>query len=392
MTYICANDHLAQTDAKTIQSAIRAAKESGVDRVCIPHYNKRTDSELWIIDEAIVLPSDIEILIDDAHLMLADGTYTNMFTAGSPNKNTAKDTLHNIHIHGRGRAVLDGGSYNGLSERNSEKNGLPHIVKNTTLLFFNVDGLVVEDISVINQRWWGVTNIFVSNATFRNIYFKSDFSRIDENGVHHADEEPRTYEEVYVKNADGIDLRVGCHNVLIENISGFLEDDSVALTALGGFERALGYYIEGGDADIHNVTVKNITTASYCAGVRLLNENGYKLYNVTVDGVNDLRAFPAHRNNAVRIGDTLYAETDSELGDTHHITVRNVTSRSHYGVSVCKGLVDSVIENVTVLDGLAGVSTFKSNPATLQHCKIGHILPLAKDSVALNAEYITFIE
>ena len=30
-----------------------------------------------------------------------------------------------------------------------------------------------------------------------------------------------TYQGVYIKNADGIDLRCGCHDITIENITGF---------------------------------------------------------------------------------------------------------------------------------------------------------------------------
>ena len=246
---------------------------------------------------------------------------------------------------------------------------------------------------MINQRWWGITNIFVHDAIYRNIHFEADFSRIDENGIHYPDQFPTTYKEVYIKNADGIDLRVGCHDVLIENVTGFTEDDSIALTALGGFERKLGYFIADGDADIHDVTIKNIVTESYCANVRLLNDNGFKLYNVTVDGVHSVQSARTTRTNStVRIGDMVYAESHSTLGDTHHITVRNVVSEAKIAVSFCKGLVDSSIENVTVLRGTAGLSAFKNYEATLKNCKIGNILPLAEGSVAFCPDRVTFLE
>jgi hypothetical protein len=288
---------------------------------------------------------------------------------------------------------LDGGVYNGLSEKSSDRDGRPHISKNTTLLFFNCSDLTVENLSLINQRWWAITNIFVHHAVYRNIHFEADFSRMDENGTHYPDQLPTTYKEVYVKNADGIDLRVGCHDVLIENISGFTEDDSIALTALGGFERKLGYFIEGGDADIHDVLIKNVATEAFCANVRLLNDNGFKLYNVTVDGVRSIKSPRTFANNsAVRIGDMVYAESHSTLGDTHHITVRNVVSESKVGVSFCKGLVDSVIENVTVLDGSLGVGAFKNYEATLLRCTIRNVLPLAEGCTAFCPDRITFLD
>jgi len=346
-----------------------------------------------VIGESIALPSDIEILIDDAHLVLAEGEYLNMFTIGDPEKNTASDETRNVTLRGQGRAILDGGVYNGLSEKNCCQEGRPHIHKNTTLLFFNASGLTVENLSLINQRWWAITNIFVHHAVYRNIHFEADFSRVDEDGIHHPDQLPTHYREVYIKNADGIDLRVGCHDFLIENISGFTEDDSIALTALGGWERQYGYFIEGGDADIHDVVIKNVATESFCANVRLLNDNGFKLYNVTIDGVRSIQSPRTFENkNCVRIGDMVYAESHSALGDTHHITVRNVISTSTFAVSFCKGLVDSVIENVTVLGGEFGVAAFRNYEATLLRCEIRNILPLAKGSIALRPERITVLE
>lgn len=390
--YISANQATGKNDSERIQAAISMAKADGTNAVCIPKYNERTGEDLWVIEETINLPSDIEILLDDAHLVLAEGKYLNMFKTGSPEKNTATDEIKNVTIRGRGNAILDGGAYNGLSEKNCCTDGRPHIHYNTTLLFFNTSNLLVENLSVIHQRWWGITNIFVHHATYRNIHFEADFSRIDENGVHYPDQYPTTYKEVYIKNADGIDLRVGCHDFLIENISGFTEDDSIALTALGGWERQYGYFIADGDADIHDVTIKNIATESYCANVRLLNDNAFKLYNVTIDGVRSIRSPRTdHNHSAVRVGDMIYAQTHSVLGDTHHIAIRNVVSESEIGVTFCKGLVDSSIENVTVLQGTMGVAAFKKYEAVLKNCRIENILPFAEGSMDFCTDRITFI-
>ena len=391
--YITPNDTIRQSDAESILAAIFLAKETGTNCVRIPRRNERTGENLWVIESAISLPSDMEVIIDDAHLILAEGSYTNMFTVGSPEKNTARDEICNVTLRGEGNAILDGGVYNGLSEKNSCQDGHPHIVKNTTLLFFNCSNLRVENLSLINQRWWAITNIFVHHAVYRNIHFEADFSRIDENGAHHPDQYPTKYKEVYIKNADGIDLRVGCHDILIENVSGFTEDDSVALTALGKFEQNLGYFIEDGDTDIHDVRIQNVATESFCANVRLLNDNGFKLYNVTVDGVHGIKSPRTFQNNsAVRIGDMIYAQSHSTLGDTHHITVRNVISESKVAVSLCKGLVDSIIENVTVLNGAFGVAAFKDYEATLLRCEIRNILTPTESAVAFCPDRITFVE
>ena len=75
------------TDAEQIQNAITEAKKSGTNRVCIPRHNDRTGADIWSIDRTVFLPSDIEIVLDNAHLRLADGAFCNMFA----NENIAKE-------------------------------------------------------------------------------------------------------------------------------------------------------------------------------------------------------------------------------------------------------------------------------------------------------------
>ncbi len=387
--YIRADKVFGKDDAEQIQNAVAEAKEKGFDRVVIPQKNERTGHEVWDISRTVYLPSNMEIVLDNAHLRLADGCFCNMFSNENiqhPISKTKEGMQRNITLRGIGNAVLDGGKYNGLCEYNSEKDGRPHISVNTTLLFFNVSGLHIENLSVINQRWWGITNIFVQNAVFRNIRFEADLSRLDESGVHHPDEIPRQYGEIYIKNADGIDLRIGCHDVLIENISGFTEDDTIALTALGGFERRLGYVVEGEPCDIHDVKIRNIASDSYvCSVVRLLNDEGNKLYNIDIDGVTHVLCgkHTEEVRHVVRIGDMAYADKHSALGDTHHISIRNVFSHGKYAVSLCKGLCDSTIENIAVApDGKYGFGGVENGGAVLKNVVFGKFFLLSENASA----------
>lgn len=385
--YISPNQTIRENDNLSITAAIDEAKKTGINKVAIPKTNERTGKDLWVIEDTVLLPDDIEIVIDDAHLVLADGIYANMFrnaNVGTDFGRTREGEQKNITIRGIGNAVLDGGNYNGLSERNSGKDGLPHVSKNTTMFFVNVSNLTVENLSVVNQRWWGITNVFVHDSVYRNIHFKADYSRIDENGVHHPDEYPKNYDEIYIKNADGIDLRIGCHHMLIENVTGFCEDDVIALTALGKFENNLGYIVEGEPQDIHDVKIKNICANTVCSVVRLLNDEGKKLYNIDIDGVCRLpgvvRVDPAY---TIRIGDMKYAKEHSKLGDTYGITVRNVISDTFCAVNVTKGLKDSLVENILVVgDGKYGFAANESG-AQFDNCTIRNIVAAGVDSVAV---------
>ncbi len=377
------------TDAEQIQNAITEAKKSGTNRVVISRHNDRTGADIWNIDRTVFLPDDIELLIDNAHLRLADGVFCNMFANENLTKEISRTSAgeqKNITLRGIGNAILDGGTYNGLSEKNSLQDGRPHISVNTTLLFFNVSNLRVENLSVINQRWWGMTNIFVHDAVFRNIRFEADLSRIDSDGVHHPDEVPKTYNEIYVKNADGIDLRIGCHDVLIENITGFTEDDTVALTALGGFERKLRLIVEGQSTDLHDVKIRNVASDSYmCAVVRLLNDEGNKLYNIDIDGVTHVYSGKHTKRPefVVRIGDMNYAKKHSTLGDTHHISVKNVYSHGAYAVGLFKGLVDAELDNIVVADGgLYGFGSHEGGNAVIENVRFGKFVTLSNSAKA----------
>ena len=385
--YLSPNAYLGKSDAESIQNAIDAALANGTRRVRIPRVNERTGKECWVIDETIRLPSDIEILFDNAHLVLADGCFCNMFVARGGE--SADLALKNITLRGFGNAVLDGGHYNGLSEKNCKEEGRPHISVNTMLLFANVENLVVEDLTLARQRWWAITNVAVRHARFSRIRFAAEYSRVDENGVHHPGEWPTHYREMYVKNADGIDLRIGCSDIVIEDISGFTGDDTVALTALGGFERKLGYFPEGLSPDIHDVTVRRVNSETYyCATVRLLNHNGNKLYHITVEDITNRHTEGIHRSHAaVSIGDKNYAEQLNAPGDTHHITVRNVRSAAAFGVSLCRYLSDSAIENIEALDGQCAVGVRPDTAATLTRCRLADLR--AEGGTALAAEGLT---
>ena len=81
----------------------------------------------WEIERAVKLPSNITLILDGCHLRMADGVYSNMFVNehyGTEIARTPLGTDRNINIKGRGMAIIDGGSFNGLTERTAGKNGL----------------------------------------------------------------------------------------------------------------------------------------------------------------------------------------------------------------------------------------------------------------------------
>jgi hypothetical protein len=319
------------------------------------------------IEWAISLPSDFTLFLVDCHLRMADGVYSNMFINehhGTEEGKTIAGTDRNISIIGKGSAILDGGTYNGLSEKNSGKDGLPHISKNNLLLFTNVDGFTVRDISCINQRWWALNFVYCRNGYLGNIYFESSDIAIDENGNEYRGLKRDQYKDVLVKNSDGIDLRQGCNHITIENITGFTEDDTVALTNLNGWTEKT-YGVEGLPSDIAFVSIKNIKASAYCSIIRLLNQGELKLHDVLIENIYDTSAECPHLDKGrycVRVGDAnhLYGERHSTAEETYNISIKDIWGRGQSVLHLAGAIGNLTIENANSMDGAPMVEDFRT--------------------------------
>lgn len=345
--------------AEYITSLIAEAVENG-SRTAVVGGN-------MLIDRAIRLPSNFTLVLEDCHLRLSDGCYSNMFVNehhGTDAGRTLAGQDKSISIVGRGKAILDGGEYNGLSERNHSRNGLPPIWKNNLILFTNVDGFKLSGISCVNQRWWATCFIYCSNGYIGDMYFEASDIGVGGDGVRYRGLKQDKYEEALVKNADGIDLRVGCHDIVIENIDGFTEDDTIALTGIfGDLERE--FVTEGLPSDICRVNIRNVRSSAFCTNVRLLNQGGVKLHDITVDGVYDTSENSPHMDrgkHAVRVGDPrLYGERHATADETYNIAIRNVRSRSLYAISLAGEIKNISIYGVECFDGGKMIADFRDN-------------------------------
>jgi polygalacturonase len=154
---------------------------------------------MWILPRAINVYGGTTICIDNAHLRQADESADNIFKTAytlTEEGKKLKNRLFDIHIYGVGNAVLDGGNHNGITELNHPEGG-PYAISGSPIHFTNAERLVVENLRIVNQRYWGMCFQFCSSGRVSNIHFMS-------NGL--------------VPNQDGIDLRSGCNSFIIENI------------------------------------------------------------------------------------------------------------------------------------------------------------------------------
>lgn len=321
---------MGKTDSESIQNAVNMAKKTGVNKVVIPRENERTGSFEWIIDVAILLPSDIQIVIDNAHLTQATGCFDNVFR----NENYYNEELRvkpegeqkNIHINGIGNAVIDGGVHNGITEENNFRTdpSLPPIKVNNMILMHNVDNFSITGLYIKDQRWWAMHLIYCSNGIIENITFDTN------------NEYP---------NRDGIDLRVGCHHIIVKNIFGYCGDDVVALSAFKG--SSIGFAVEGKSMDIHHVIVRDVIACStQYATVGLRNADGIKLYDITVDTIVDISdGVRANPLNQIRIGQKGFGNYN-KLGDISRIFINNLQVNHGAGVMINVTLSESKISNI----------------------------------------------
>ena len=328
-------DDTTSCDSLAITTAIQAALRTGVNCIRIPKKDP-----YWNIESAILLPSNITVYLDDCVLRLADGVFDNIFR----NENMYKEETYttdgeqkNIRIIGLGHPVLDGGIHNGLTERTSNKNGMPDIRKNNLILLHNVSDYVLENFQCIHMRWWAINQLYCRNGHLSRLSF---------------------FNGTLAPNQDGINLRLGCNQILIENISGRTGDDTVALTALGK-SRDKQFSVTGKDNDIHDITIRDVTASTKQTIVALRCCDGAQLYRVHIENIRDAES-DYRPWGVVRIGENdYYRERSAIMGEIREITVRNVYSRGLGTIFLAAALQDSHISDVYASgDTMYAVSTY----------------------------------
>ena len=349
--YVTPNDAgvMAETDSRSIQKAVDTALETGLGRVVIPRYNKRTGRCQWDVDEAVILDSNLEIVLDNCYIRQMDGSMDNVFRNfhDGQERKTLAEEQHDIIIRGVGKAVIDGGIGNGLTQKTSLQDGRPHIHRNNVILLHNLRDFKLQNFTVCNQRHWAIHLAFVEKGII------SGLNLICENNL---------------KNQDGLDLRLGCNNILIENMTGQAGDDFIALSGFLSKRVQERYVVEGKSIDIHDILIRNImATSAECTLIALRNQDGIKIYNVTIDHVFDVMtttegtkegqiAFGFDRNKylfpkspyaVLRIGHDLFSSIKRcAPGDVHSIHVNDLHARCNNAVILNMELENSSFRNI----------------------------------------------
>ena len=337
--YFTPNETIGRNDSESIQNAVDKAYETGVMNVTIPRMNERTGECVWLITEGIRLPSGMCVTLDNCFMTLADDVMSNFFVSANAYTPDAYDKdkrMHGITVRGIGTAELNGGKPNELNESTHLKNGLPPVTYNCPIFFINVEDFRVENVRITDQRYWGMRFEFCSRGIIRDIFVCGIRDR---------------------RNQDGINLRNGCHDIVIENVHGQTGDDMIALSAIDTKQTHAGNMIvDGLSWDIHDVVIHNISGAAITHPlVALRNHNGAKIYNITIENVSDTPFVkePAmyadiERYGIIRIGNnSYYSITPSVMGDTYNIRIRGINvNYSARGIVTQATLKNCSFENI----------------------------------------------
>ena len=347
--WVSANDFAdAADDSEMIQCAIDAAARSGIRTARVPSVNARTGASVWIIARTLLLPSHLTLVLDHAHLRMADGVVCQMMRNSNalvPEGNDPAGRQRGIRIVGIGDAVLDGGEPNGLSEFTSDKNGFPNVSENLTLYLHNVEDFVIENLRIVDQRWWAIALMYCEHGRIERIRFELTRHAIDSHAPW--------------RNQDGIDLRVGCAHIAIREISGETGDDLIALTALKSEYFEVRQHVAGLSTDIHDIVIEGVRgVTNMCALIRLLNHFGHRIYNIVIRDILEISR-PGIENKtqmAIRIGDTCtaYYRNDPELrlrhGEIFNIHIENLFTRALTAIITCGSIKNLTARNIHLLE------------------------------------------
>jgi hypothetical protein len=378
------------SDAERINRAIEAAAAAG-DRVVIPRVNRSGTAprEVWLLDSAILLRSNTTLELDNCRIKLSDRCRDNLMRSVNCGHGiTNIRPLRNIHIRGVGNAVLEGADHPRATGDSAKTIGTQTFGtdagvagenqkgdwRNIGILLAFVEDFSIRNISIRDSHCWAISLERCANGVLRDIDFaSSQFKMID--GVRRT-----------ILNQDGIDLRQGCHDIRIENITGYTGDDLVALTAIphagraaGGLESTMVSATANrgrGLDDIHHVTLRSIR--GYCRGghhvVRFLNTSGLRMHDILLDGLTDTSPTGAHGRATLKIGDNNPRWGGvTPLGDTSRITIRNITSRSQHAILIAGSLSDSTVSNVVHQGTAVEPVTLESGPQNLRNVTITNV-------------------
>jgi len=412
------NDFLKQNDNETLDAAIAARGADGI--VVIPPRKSADGRDWWLLDRAILLPANTTVILQNCKIKLSDQCRDNFFRSANCGIGIEDiQPLSNIHIRGEGCAVLEGADHPRATGDGGKilKNPCPFTVEDICkyadwvpaerktpegitfadrhdcsygtdagkegerqkgdwrgigILFAMVDHFSIRGITVRESHGWAISLEACAFGMLEQIEFDARMNKVIDGMLQN------------MENQDGIDLRNGCHDITIQDITGETGDDVVALTAIATRRRELksgtteSTHIMHNDwsrrdPDIYNVTIRNIRAySSLCYLVRLLPCE-CQIRNVVIDGVIDTSP------EGVVCGGIFLGEKDAVYGRNLPESLKNITISNVIYNNVKKAIrVDGYLQDSTITNVVATRTKFPVvsylREGSLQNVKISNIV------------------
>ncbi|MFA4869875.1 MAG: glycosyl hydrolase family 28 protein [Pedobacter sp.] len=302
-TYLSPNMYATGSQSERIQRAINDAKNSK-GKVVIPRYDAIEKTNVWLIDQAILLPGDFELELNNCKIKLSDKCRDNFIRSANAGLGiTEIALLKNIKIIGKGNVLLEGannprstgdhnktlsinpkgygqsyGSDAGKSVENQKGGWRNHAIILAHVDAFEISGIVLKDYHAHGLVLERCTNGTVKDMTF-NVR-----QTINVAGA-----------EKQVLNQDGLGVRFGCKNIIIANCKGKSGDDFINIgltdTGIGAGEENVNVVsgsIYAGDRDnISNIYLQNwqdFYSISHRA-IRIMPVGKLKINNVFIENM-----------------------------------------------------------------------------------------------------------
>lgn len=340
------------SDTERIQAAVDKASQS-TGRIVIPADNSN-GTHVWLLDSAILLPGGMKVILDNCTIQLSDSCRDNMFRSENVGIGITDPVwINDISIIGIGDVLLKGADnprstgdgnrtlvYENQPGRvsygsDAGKEGVKQTGdwRNILILMGYVNGFKLKNINVQNAHAWAVSFERTVNAEISDITFDCPSSQLV-NG-----------KEVFIRNRDGINLRHGCKNFRINNISGRTEDDFIALSTLGIYsENNEGGTVNstmvtsrkwrGPEDDTEHIYITNLVCESLTRAVAIRANDVASINNIYINGVIFRGGF-----NAMLVGGKGYGD-DSQLGKINNIHAMNIMGDGRSLIQIEEAIAD----------------------------------------------------
>ena len=388
------NDFKGLTDNETIEKAL-ANLDSERTLVISPRISDiEPERDFWLLDRAILLPQDTTLIIRNTTIKLSDNCRDNFIRSANCGIGiTNPINISNIHIKGEGRAILIGADkprstgdgekilanpcpyldedlckYADWIDEERRKIGAPNFEekhnhsfgtdagkegesqvgdwRNIGILLAKVDHFSISGIKIVDSHGW---NISLEDCSFGSVekieFWASMYRNID--GMLQNSE-----------NQDGIDLRNGCHDIIISDITGRTGDDVIALTAIaidtpnplpsGSFcnTHVLSSDWKNREKNIYNVIIRNVMAySSLCFTIRLLPGNTV-IKNIVIDNVIDTSPEGHTHGTGLELGNLNPNWGLSAPDSICNLSVSNVVSKANSCISIVSRIKDSCFTNI----------------------------------------------